>query len=162
MERRIYSALVAKEEMQKSVDYYTARIEAWEKVKRLYTKSGQPFKVLSKNFENLRFVEEYGSKKARVFFREKNGAYAWDDIYLTDIYNNGDVTPDAIAEKIANTLTNYKAWEEKDKRGADAVAGQIDVLKESLETIKKAIEESKAVNTQCVLKGYVKDFLGIL
>lgn len=59
---RINSIQEAKKKMETSVNYYKCRIEAWEAVQRQCKKNGEPFAVLSKNFSNCDFSDEYGKK----------------------------------------------------------------------------------------------------
>lgn len=156
---KIRSIQEAKAKAQRSVDYYNARVEAWERVKRLYTKGGQPFKVLSKNFENLTFREEYGSKKATVFFYTKTSGYEHDDIYLTDIE---ELTPDAVSERIAKVIDNYKEWREKDEKGLAEIESQLAAIEKPLEALKAAITAGKETNTNYIIQSYIKNYLGIL
>lgn len=160
---RIYTIEDAKAKMQKSVEYYACRIEAWQKVERLYKKDGSNFSVLSKNFSNCSFTEEYGTKKLIVNFRDETGAYSRDDIYLSkNSYQEAKDTPEAIEESIKGVIANYEAWKEKDEKGLADIERQLEAINPALESLKQAIAEAKETNTHYTMQAYIKEYLRIL
>lgn len=92
---RILNKEDAKKKMEKSVNYYQVRIEAWEKVKRVYKKDGSVFKVLSKNFEGCTFYNEYSLNKCGINFYDSFEGYTCD--WIT--YSPETETPDSIEKK---------------------------------------------------------------
>lgn len=67
-----------KESIQNSINFYEARIKAWENVSFPTKKDGTQFKVLSKNFEGAKIgvyypVEDYGNPYLTVCGEEKHG-----------------------------------------------------------------------------------------
>ena len=97
---RIYNKEDAKKRMQRSVNFYQIRIEAWENVERVTKKDGSDFAILSKNFKNCEFLTEYGSNKIRVHFHTNENGYEHDDIYLDgDGYGRqAATTPEAVQD----------------------------------------------------------------
>lgn len=160
---RIYTIEDAKAKMQKSVNYYACRIEAWKKVTRLYKKDGNSFSVLSKNFSNLSFRESYGSKYVAVFFTDENGAYQYDEINISaNMYQESADTPEAIENRITALIDKYEAWNEKDEKGLADIERQLEAIRPALEEINKAIEAAKETNTHYTIQSYIKGYLRIL
>lgn len=160
---RIYSIEDAKAKMQKSVEYYACRIEAWKKVERLYKKDGSNFSVLSKNFSNCNFTEEYGTKKLRITFRDENGEYTRDDIYLSkNCYDDAKDTPEAIEESIKGVIAKYEKWKQTDEKGLAEIESQLEAINPALEALKQAIAEAKETNTHYTMQAYIKEYLRIL
>lgn len=157
---RITSIAEAKAKMQKSVDYYASRIEAWKKVERLYKKDGKPFTVLSKNFKGATFVKKsyyYNQEELTVYFKD---AYGYQNDYI-NVYTEKD-TPDTIEQAIKNQIANYEAWKEKDEKGLADIERQLEAIKPLLDELNKAINEAKETNTNYTMQGYIKYCLGIL
>ena len=160
---RIYTIEDAKNKMQKSVNYYACRIEAWKKVERLYKKDGKPFTVLSKNFSNLSFRNSYGNKYVAVFFTDENGAYQYDELNISkNIYQEAADTPEAIENCIKGMIEKYEAWKEKDEKGLADIEKQLEAIRPALEELKKAIEAAKETNTHYTMQSYIKEYLRIL
>lgn len=156
---RIYNKENAKKKMEKSVSYYQVRIEAWEKVKRVYKKDGSNFKVLSKNFEGCTFYNEYSLNKCGINFYDPFEGYTCD--WIT--YSPETETPDSIEKKINGVIENYKKWLDRDLAGLEAIEKQIDHITPLLEELKNYIKQSEEeTNTHYVLKSYVKNYLGCL
>lgn len=163
---RIRTIEEAKKKMLRSVEYYKIRLEAWEKVTRNYKKDGAPFSVLSKNFNNCSFVNEYGTNKIKVNFWSESAGYESDTIYLDgNVYNGLEAatTPDAVQARINKAMENYKTWLEIDSRGAAEIENQIKEIQPLLDTLKEAIKRAeKETNTHYTIQGYIKSYLGIL
>lgn len=153
------------EAMKKSVEYYRTRIEAWEKVTRNYTKTGEPFKVLSKNFNNCTINP---GEKIEIHFRDESGRVTYDYINLRrnvyeakKTYQEEATTPDAIQERINDQLEKYRKWLAVDEKGAEEIESQLDAIEQQLEEIKKAIKAAEETNTHYKMRAYIKNFLGI-
>lgn len=162
---RIYNIEDAKKKMEEKVKYYRCRVEAWEKVKRIKTKSGSDFKILSKNFEGAEVVWEYSSKYLRTWFKDEKGSWERDDIYLSkDSYRNKEelTTADELENAIKEQITKYKGWMERDQKGFEKIEKQLAALNPELEKLKKAIKEAEATNTHYVMGAYIKEYLRIL
>ena len=162
---RIYTVQEAVQKMQKSADYYRVRIEAWEKVKRVYKKDGGDFANLARNFEGAKFEPWLGDQVIKVYFRDECGAYESDYINLKgNAYKNEPDadTADAVQEKITKHIANYKKWLEINTKGAEQIAGQIEEMAEALETLKNIIEKGRETNTHYTLRNYIKNDLDIL
>lgn len=162
---RIYNKEDAKKRMQRSVNFYQIRIEAWENVERVTKKDGSDFAILSKNFKNCEFLTEYGSNKIRVHFHTNENGYEHDDIYLDgDGYGRqAATTPEAVQDRITKILENYKTWLAKDQKGLETIEQQIDDITPELETLKTFLKAAEnETNTHYTLKSYIKNFLGIL
>lgn len=161
---RIYTVQEAVQKMQKSVDFYRVRLEAWEKVKRVYKKGGGDFANLARNFEGAKFEPWLGDQVIKVYFRDECGRYESDYINLKgNAYKNEPDadTADAVADKIAEQIANYKRWLEIDAKGAEQIAGQIEEMAEALETLKNIIEKGRKTNTHYTLRDYIKGNLDI-
>lgn len=163
---RIYTIEDAKAKMQKSVEYYACRIEAWKKVERLYKKDGKPFAVLSKNFNNLTLMNRFGSNEAVVYFKDENGRYENDYINLeANSYTKEEAadTPEAIDKRITALIEKYEAWKEKDEKGLAEIEAQINNILPSLDTIKAALKDAEEeTNTHYTIKAFIKEYLRIL
>ena len=160
---RIYNTQDAIEKMEKSVKYYGCRIEAWEKVGRAYKKDGSNFKQFSKNFTNCKIVSEYGYNKIYIYFISERGAY---DSDWTTLYDIDLESPEAVEEaekKIKSHIEGYKKWFEIDKKGAAAIADQIEAIKPYLDKINDIVKDAdKNTNTGHTLKSYIKEYLRII
>lgn len=160
---RIYNTQDAIKKMENSVKYYGCRIEAWEKVKRAYKKDGSNFKQFSKNFTNCKIVNEYGYNKIYIYFRNERGAY---DSDWTTLYDIDLESPEAVEEaekKIKSHIEGYKKWLEMDKKGAAAIADQIEAIKPHLDAINNILKDAdKNTNTGHTLKSYIKEYLRIV
>lgn len=162
---RIYTIDQAKAKMQKSVNYYDARINAWESVTRKYKKDGSDFKNLSQCFSGVTFVTEYGSNKIRVYFHTDESGYEHDDIYLDgDSYGREAAdTAEKVQERIAGVIANYKTWYEKDKKGLAEIENQIAQIKPLLDKINSVIDDAETeTNSHHTLRAYIKGALKIL
>lgn len=160
---RIYNTKDAIEKMEKSVKYYGCRIEAWEKVKRIYKKDGSNFKQFSKNFTNCKIVNEYGYNKIYIYFINERGGY---DSDWTTLYDIDLESPEAVEEaekKIKSHIEGYKKRLEMDKKGAAAIADQIEEIKPYLDKINNIVKDAdKNTNTGHTLKSYIKEYLRII
>lgn len=160
---RIYTIEDAKAKMQKSVEYYACRIEAWKKVTRLYKKDGGNFSVLSKNFSGCSFVNRFTINRVEVAFRDENGTWTTDDITIdANCYEEAADTPEAIEKRITALIEKYEAWKEKDEKGLAEIERQLEEINPALESLKKAIAEAKETNTHYTMQSYIKEYLRIL
>lgn len=162
---RIYTIEDAKAKMQKSVEYYACRIEAWKKVERLYKKDGKPFAVLSKNFNNLTLMNRFGSNEAVVYFKDESGRYENDYINLeANCYTKEEAadTPEAIEKRITALIEKYEAWKKKNEKGLAEIESQLEAINPALEALKQAIAEAKETNTHYTMQSYIKEYLRIL
>lgn len=163
--REIRSIKDAKEKMEKSVKYYACRIEAWEKVTRLYKKDGNNFSVLSKNFKDLNFRNRFGSEEAVIYFKDENGAYADDYINLeANSYTHEEkaTTPEEVEKRINALIEKYRSWKEIDEKGLTEIERQLEAINPLLEELKQAISEAKETNTHYTMQSYIKNVLEIL
>lgn len=162
---KIYTKQDAREKMEKSVKYYKVRIEAWENVKRIYKKNGEPFAILSKNFENARFTAWLNSPVIEVTFRDETGRNTTEHITLTaNAYKNEPeaTTPEQVQNRINELIANYKKWLEIDTAGASQIEKQIDDIMPELDKLAEAIKQAKETNTHYTLQNYIKNYLHIL
>ena len=86
-----YYAEEARKELERRLHESQVLAEAWGKVERKRTKSGEPCKILSKNYENANFGAPYSAteKRMSVCVRDEQGHYFDDELYLTrTVYNN--------------------------------------------------------------------------
>lgn len=155
---RITNIMDAKKKMQASVEYYQTRIEAWEKVKRVYKKDGGNFASLARNFENAKIIDEYPfGKRIFVYFQSKKSGYENDYITI-----KGE-TPEGVQEQITALINNYKKWLEIDTRGLAEIETQINNIMPALDEIKKQIEKAKEeTNTHYTLRSFIKSYLEII
>lgn len=162
---KIYTKQDAREKMEKSVKYYKVRIEAWENVKRIYKKNGEPFAILSKNFENARFTTWINSPVIEVTFTDETGRNTTEHITLTaNVYKNEPeaTTPEQVQNRINELIANYKKWLEIDTAGASQIEKQIDDIMPELDKLAEAIKQAKETNTHYTLQNYIKNYLHIL
>lgn len=162
---KIYTKQDAREKMEKSIKYYKVRIEAWENVKRIYKKNGEPFAILSKNFENARFTTWINSPVIEVTFTDETGRNTTEHITLTaNVYKNEPeaTTPEQVQNRINELIANYKKWLEIDTAGASHIEKQIDDIMPELDKLAEAIKQAKETNTHYTLQNYIKNYLHIL
>lgn len=159
---RIYNTQDAIRKMNSSVKYYEIRIEAWQKVGRVYKKDGSNFKQFSKNFTNCKLVNEYGCNKIYIFFRDEKNNYCEDWIRLDKIDLNSPEAVEEAEKKIKEHIEGFKKWLEIDKKGAAAIADQIEAIKPHLDAINNILKDAdKNTNTGHTLKSYIKEYLRI-
>lgn len=160
---RIYNTQDAIKKMENSVKYYGCRIEAWEKVKRVYKKDGSNFKQFNKNFTNCKLVQEYGTNKIYIYFRNERGAYDSDWIILYDIDLESPEAVEEAEKKINEHIEDFKKWLEIAKKGAAAIADQIEEINPLLDKINNILKDAdKNTNTGHTLKSYIKEYLRII
>lgn len=160
---RIYNIEDAIKKAKKSVKYYEVRIQAWESVKRVKTKTGADFKILSKNFENCSFDVEYSFYKIKVHFIDENGAHNSDYINLNaNCYQDEKNTADQVEAAINELIEKYINWSETDKKGLENIEKQLQAIRPQLDELKKAIEDAKKTNTHYIMQSYIKNYLYIL
>lgn len=164
---RITNIEEAKKKMEKSVNFYKCRIEAWEAVTRNRTKTGEAYKILSKNFNNCTFEPYIGDRAIFVKFTDENGHTTRDNINLApNMYIKGfeeaAETPEAVQMRIDRTIENYKKWYETDKRGLAEIEKQLKEIEPELKKLKEAIKAAKETNTQYTMQSYIKNYLNIL
>lgn len=155
----------AKAKMEKSCKYYAVRLAAWENVKRLYKKNGEPFATLSKNFSGAKFIEKYGNRYIEVHFKDESGAYNYDNITLMRNAYKGleeATTPDEVESRINAQIETYRNWLEIDKNGAKEIENQINNITPELEKIKEALKAAEETNTHYTIQAYVKSYLKIV
>lgn len=160
---RIYNIEDAIKKAKKSVKYYEVRIQAWENVKRVKTKTGADFKILSKNFENCSFCKRFGDDRCEVYFRDENGSYCESWITLNaNCYEEAKDTPDKLEAAINNLIAQYKEQKEKNIKGLENIEKQLQAIRPQLDALKKAIEDAKKTNTHYIMQSYIKNYLYIL
>lgn len=160
---RIYNIEDAIKKAKKSVKYYEVRIQAWENVKRVKTKTGADFKILSKNFINCTFCADIFGNKIRVYFRDEEGASCYDDIGLyKNCYQDEKNTAVQVEAAINELIEKYKNWLETDKKGLENIEKQLQAIRPQLDELKKAIEDAKKTNTHYIMQSYIKNYLYIL
>lgn len=162
---KFYTIEEARQKMQKSVNFYALRIEAWKNVKRIYKKDGGSFSILSKNFENLKFRNRFGSNEAAVYFVDECGRYADDYINLEAnnyTHEEAATTPEAIESKISALIAKYEAWKERDEKGLAEIESRLNAISDALETIKKAVKDAEQVNAHYTMQAYIKGYLNII
>lgn len=162
---RIRNAEDAKKRAEASVAYYETRIKEWEKVQRVRTKAGENFKVLSKNFINCKFVNQYGTDYLKIYFQDEKGAYTYDDIYLgRNVYTNtpGADTPEEIEKRITAVIAQYRENLETAEKGLEAIDALVTATAPHLEALKEIIEEARKVNDHYIIGSYIKNTLNIL
>jgi hypothetical protein len=160
---RIYNIEDAKKRTLRSVNFYKKRIEAWENVKRIYTKTGANFKILSKNFTGCSFCCKYGDNRIEVCFRDETNSYATDWINLDANYREpAKDTPDKIETAIKDLVKHYKENETKNARGLEIIENELKKLEPELNKLKKTIEAGKEYNINYTMQAYIKEYLHIL
>ncbi len=161
-----YYAEEARKELERRLHESQVLADAWSKVERKRTKSGEPFKILSKNYENATFGAPYNAteKRMSVCARDEQGHYFDDELYLTrTVYSNTqeaeeykkqgrliergaylhpciELNCDEIDEQIAKRMEYYdKLIADLDKVLADweQVAGKLIELREQAEQVLK-------------------------
>ena len=161
---RIFTIEDAKAKLEKGLSYYSARVEAWEKVERVSKKDGTDFANLAKNFTNCDIKKSWTGDELTVHFYNAGEGHTTDYITLTgNAYGVEDAdTADKIQKRIAERIENYKGYIATTKAGLETIADQMEAIKPQLEALKKAIEESKKVDCNYILGSYIKEYLRIL
>lgn len=115
-----------KKELQKNSDSARARAELWRNVKRLYKKNGEPFALISKNFDGVQVIEDGSAYKLEISGRDPGGAWISDTLYNCDRYplkNIDDIIPSII--KYSDYLTEYANEQENILKFADSIYGDV-------------------------------------
>ena len=159
-------ATKAIEKVKARIEYYKTRVQAWENVTRVYKKDGGKFAVLSKNFENVKFITEYGSNKIRVHFHTDRNGYEYDDIWLTaNVYKGEEeaTTPEQIEERIKNTIEQYNHWLTRSYKALETIENTLEnitpLLDQINDTLKAAENETDA---QYIIQEYITDYCHII
>lgn len=161
---RIANVTEAQRRLEERLNYYTARIEAWEKVERIHKKDGEDFAILSKNFTNCKLIEKYHNQELTVYFRTDKEGYTTDYINLGgNVYTHEEPadTADKIEKRIADKIAIYNGYIETTKRGLETIDEQIKAISPELETLKKAIAEADKTDCKYILMSYIKESLNI-
>lgn len=161
---RIFTIEDAKKALEKRLSYYTARVEAWEKVERVRKKDGGDFATLSKNFTNCKFITKYGTDEIDVYFYSPFEGHNWDWLTISgNAYGTEPAdTADKIAERIAERIALYNGYIETTKQGLETIGEQLEAIAPELEALKKAIKEAEKTDCKFVMQGYIKEYLRIL
>lgn len=161
---RIFTIEDAKQRLEKRLSYYTARVEAWEKVERVSKKDGGDFAIISKNFANCTFKTEYSSNYIVVNFKSKFEGYASDEVNISGNAYGVEAcdTADKIEKKIAETIEKYKGYVKTTEKGLETIAEQLEAIAPELEALKKAIKEAEKTDCNFVMQSYIKEYLRIL
>lgn len=155
----------AKTRLNERLNFYTARIEAWEKVERIHKKDGEDFAILSKSFTNCTFKTEYHSNYLYVYFRTDKEGYTHDFINLGgNVYTNEEPadTADRVQARIKDSIAKYEKYAETTKKGLETIEGIMQAITPTLDTLKEAIKEAGAVDCNYILGSYIKEYLNIL
>ncbi len=111
----VYSLDDIKARIEDAIDFYKARIDAWEKVTRVHKKDGKDYAILSHNFTNCKFNSDFGwDRKITVYFKTASEGYTDDYINLPDADEDA-LTPDEIERKINDLIEDYKQWLENEE-----------------------------------------------
>lgn len=113
---RIYNIEDAKKKITEDIKYYDYLIKAWEKVKRVRTKSGGDFKNLSKNFEGAEVIWQFSCKYLIMPYTDERGSHTTDKIYLSkNVYTHTEelTTADELENAIKEHITKYKTLKEE-------------------------------------------------
>ena len=161
MSDTIYNVEDIKNRINEGIDFYTARINAWESVERVHKKDGGDFANLSRNFTGVRFVREYSETYLYVYFRTKSEGYTYDFITLGDSpYSKRPAldTADAIEKAISELIAKYKdllARDVKQAEIAEEVATTfIDAVNSALATVKEKAGDNTTLYYAC--RDYMK------
>lgn len=83
-------------ELKRRADEARDRAEIWQRVKRNYKKDGKPFAILSKNFDGVKVIEEYGALKLEIYGRTEKNIFVSDTLYNSECFplkNIDDIIP---------------------------------------------------------------------
>lgn len=115
-----------KKELENKAETAKARADLWRGVQRLYKKNGEPFALVSKNFDGVRVIEAGDGFNLETSGRAANGAYISDKLYNCDLYplkNIDDVMP--TIKKYIDYLTEYANETESTLKKADAIYNDV-------------------------------------
>ena len=99
-----------KERYQKEFDTYLNRVNAWENVKPLYTKSGKEFKNLKKAFPDLYICNTFSGIEITVFYTKGYGHYS-DSFKIYDIKKYAkELSYEDIENAIKKQIETLKSW----------------------------------------------------
>ena len=158
MSKIIPSANNIETEIEKRIDYNETLLAAWEKVKRVHTKSGDDFKILSKNFTGCSFYDNQYSihsvkeKKVTVCGLSKYSGYISDD-FSTHKSATKNTPPERIIKE--SCIVPYY------ELNADEIEN---IINERVEYYRKTIEELKKQKTlvSVALTEYKKGFAELI
>lgn len=151
--------------VKKSIEEKEALIRALENVKRVRTKSGADFKILSKNFENceistLQYALQPNERELTVFYKA-GGNYLTHSIYLYRHFD--DMKPeeikhepepkqsmlkqiyaydvDEIEEAIQKDIANQRKFLEREKNNLTVIELNFDKIQEAANLFRNEIYE---------------------
>jgi hypothetical protein len=162
---RIYNIEDAKKKITEDIKYYDYLIKAWEKVKRVRTKSGGDFKNLSKNFDGAEVIWQYSCKYLVMPYTDERGSYTTDKIYLSkNVYTHTEelTTAGELENAIKEHITKYKALKEEKETALNKIETQLKAIQPELEKLKEAIKEAAKTNNNYIMGAYIKEYLKIL
>jgi len=175
-----------KKDLQENIEYYNARITAWEAVRIVTKKDGTPFKVYSKNFAGAEIgrytpVEDYANPYLTVYFKVA-GRYESDQLELT--YNNRGldeglpeenpereerfsawgtkhyiVTPEEARVKIDNLIARYKEHKAEAERELNESKEYFDKVNAKCEEIRDILTEIKGDRLSSHLVYVLEDYI---
>jgi hypothetical protein len=144
--------------IEKKIDYNETLLAAWEKVKRVHTKSGADFKVLSKNFTGCSFHDNQFSLHS---VKEKNvtvhGLSKYSGYISDDFRTHENATKDTPPERIIKETCIVPYYE----LNADEIENTIN---KRVEYYRKTVEELKKQKTlvAVALTEYKKGFAELI
>lgn len=100
-------------ELKRRADEARNRAEIWQRVKRNYKKDGKPFAILSKNFDGVKVIEEYGALKLEIYGRTEKNIFVSDTLYNSERFplkNIDDIIP-SIKKYIEYLTESAKEYE---------------------------------------------------
>lgn len=124
------------EGLEKSIKNYQARIEAWQKVKRIYKKDGTSYKNIKENFLNLTSVKDYKNElEFKIYYTDASGKIKEDTIYQHQTIENLPFEPKEEQEVFGGC-----GWKEYILIDAEQLEIMINNL---IENLQKYLEEAK-------------------
>ena len=144
-----------KKNIEKEIDCYQCMKKEWESVKFPTKKNGEPFSIMSKNFENATYIGntylEQGDKgkvlnpTLKVCFCTNLSGYHKDELFLYEYIKYMDKNK-FIGKREKNTFNEVYVYDLEDIK--QAVKDRIEYLEKYINSLKKQLEiADNAYNT---------------
>lgn len=136
-----------KKNIEKEIDRYQCMKKEWESVKFPTKKNGEPFSIMSKNFENAIYIGstylEQGDKGKvlnpilKICFRTNLSGYCQDELFLYEYINYMDKNK-FIDKREKNTFNDVYIYDLEDIK--QVVNDRIDYLEKYIVSLKRQLE----------------------
>ena len=132
----IYNKNDIEKKLLRNKEYHEKALKAWESVTYNTKKNGSDFKILSKNFNNLKIEEtSYNSYRLKVYFLTELQGYCDDCIYTTV----GSLSVSDVKQYINNAMLSHKKQIKEYEEQLGNLNFYFTIFDEEVQNIKKML-----------------------